>query len=194
VRRFVEIAVTSLAAQGQARIDRTQLGGQAVAVAITLKSGETGWFWKIAYNEGVARFSPGVQLVHELTPELAAQPGMAQLDSCATAGHPMMDHMWHGRLALADRLIAVKRTALPFGLIGRLETLRRAALSAAKALRGRLRGGRAETPSGPGAQQPANHFSGRGHRHLRDKGNLARILVGGQPGAHEALDVGGKRV
>ena len=194
VRRFVEIAVTSLAAQGQARIDRMQLGGQAVAVAITLKSGETGWFWKIAYNEGVARFSPGVQLVHELTPELAAQPGMAQLDSCATAGHPMMDHMWHGRLALADRLIAVKRTALPFGLIGRLETLRRAALSAAKALRGRLRGGRAETPSGPGAQQPANHFSGRGHRHLRDKGDLARILVGRQPGAHEALDVGGKRV
>ena len=194
VRRFVEIAVTSLAAQGQARIDRMQLGGQAVAVAITLKSGETAWFWKIAYNEGVARFSPGVQLVHELTPELAAQPGMAQVDSCATAGHPMMDHMWHGRLALADRLIAVKRTALPFGLIGRLETLRRAALSAAKALRGRLRGGRAETPSGPGAQQPADHLAGRGHRHLRDEGDLARILVRGQPRAHEALDVGGKRV
>ena len=106
----------------------------------------------------------------------------------------MIDHMWHGRLALADRLIAVKRTALPFGLIGRIETLRRAALSAAKSLRDRVRGGRAKALSGPGAQQPADHFSGRGHRHLRDEGDLARILVGGQPGAHEALNIGGKRV
>ena len=140
VRRFVETAVSALAAQGQARIDRMQLGGQAIAAAITLKSGDTGWFWKIAYNEGVARFSPGVQLVHELTPELAAQPEMLRVDSCATADHPMIDHMWHGRLALCDRLIAVKRTTLPFGLICRIETLRRAALATAKSVRDRLKG------------------------------------------------------
>ena len=55
--------MTALAAQGQARIDRMQLGGSAIAAAITLQRGDTAWFWKIAYNEGVARFSPGVQLV-----------------------------------------------------------------------------------------------------------------------------------
>jgi len=43
VRRFVETAVTSLAAQRQARIDRMQLNGQTVAVTITLQSGDTGW-------------------------------------------------------------------------------------------------------------------------------------------------------
>jgi hypothetical protein len=194
VRRFVETAVTSLAAQGQARIDRMQLGERAIAASITLTSGDTGWFWKIAYNEGVARFSPGVQLVHEITPALASQPGPARVDSCATADHPMIDHMWHGRLALADRLVALKRTALPFNLICRLETLRRAALATAKTVRNRLKGRPAKVVSGAGAQQPSDHFSGRGHRHLRDKGDLARILVGGQPGAHEALNIGGKRV
>jgi hypothetical protein len=194
VRRFVETAVSALAAQGQVRIDRMQLGERAIAVAITLTSGDTGWFWKIAYNEGVARFSPGVQLVHEITPALASQPGPARVDSCATADHPMIDHMWHGRLALADRLIAVKRTALPFKLICRIETLRRAVLAAAKSVRDRLKGRLAQGASGAGAEQPADHFSGRGHRHLRDEGDLARILVGGQPGTHEALNVGGKRV
>ena len=193
IRRFVESAVTALAGRGQARVDRMQLGGQAIAAAITLKSGDTGWFWKIAYNEGVARFSPGVQLVYEMTPELAAQSALARVDSCATTGHPMIDHMWHGRLALCDRLIAVRRTALPFSLICRIEALRRAATAAAKSVRDRLRGDRS-APSGLGAQQPANHFSGRGHRHLRDKRDLARILVGGQPGAHKALNIGGQRV
>ena len=78
VRRFIETAVAALAAQGQARIDRMWLGERAIAAAITLNAGDTGWFWKIAYNEGVARFSPGVQLVYELTPDLAAQPGVSQ--------------------------------------------------------------------------------------------------------------------
>jgi CelD/BcsL family acetyltransferase involved in cellulose biosynthesis len=194
VRRFVETAVSTLAAQGQARIDCMRLGGQAIAVGITLTSGDTGWFWKIAYNEGVSRFSPGVQLVHEITPQLTAQPRMAQVDSCATADHPMIDRMWQGRLALADRLIAVKRPALPFGVICRIEALRRAAVTAAKSVRDRLKGRPSKAVSSAGAQQPSDHFSGRGHRHLGDKGDLARILVGGQPGAHEALDVGGKRV
>jgi CelD/BcsL family acetyltransferase involved in cellulose biosynthesis len=194
VRRFVETAIARLAAHGQARIDRMRLGDQIIAIAVTLTSGDTGWFWKTAYNEGVARFSPGVQLVHEITPDLADRSGLARVDSCATADHPMIDHMWHGRLTLGDRLIAVKRSALPFGLVCRLEMLRRAALATAKSARDRLRGRSACVASGALAQQPTDHFSGRGHRHLRDKRDLARILMGGQPGAHEALDVGGKRV
>ena len=102
--------------------------------------------------------------------------------------------MWHGRLALCDRLIAVKRAALPFTLICRAEALRRAALGAAKSLRDRLHERKAKAKSGFGAQQPADHLAGGGHRHLRDEGDLARILMRGQPGAHKALDVGGKRV
>ncbi len=194
VRRFLETAVTALAAQGQARIDRMHLGQRAVAVAITLTSGDAGWFWKIAHNEGVARFSPGVQLVYELTPQLSSQPGLARVDSCAAADHPMIDSMWHGRLALCDRLIAVKRSVLPFTLACRAEALRRAALGVAKSLRDRVRGRKASVTSGLGAQQTADHFSGRGHRHLRNEGDLTRIFMRGQPGADKALNVGGKRV
>jgi CelD/BcsL family acetyltransferase involved in cellulose biosynthesis len=194
VRRFLETAVTALAAQGQARVDRMMLGGRTIAAAITLTAGDTAWFWKIAYNEGVARFSPGVQLVHQLTPILAGQPGTARVDSCATADHPMIDRMWPGRLALSDRLIAVKPSVLPFSVACRAEAFRRAAVAAAKGLRDRLRPRRTKAASSPGAQQPADDLAGGGHRHLRDEVDLARILMRGQPGAHKALDVGGKRV
>ena len=90
----------------------------------------------------------------------------------------MIDHMWQGRLTLSDRLIAVKQTMLPFKLICEAETLRRASLAAAKSVRDRLKGRAAKAASSALPKQTADHFSGRGHRHLRDKGDLARILVG----------------
>jgi hypothetical protein len=169
-------------------------GARIIAIAITLRAGDTGWFWKTAYNEGVAKFSPGVQLVYPVTPQLAALPGLVRIDSCAVADHPMIDHMWHERLALSDRLIAVKPSVWPFGLVCRVEDLRRRIIDAAKALRERTRARRARPASSPGAQQPADDLASGGHRHLRDEGDLARVLMRGQPGAHEVLDVGGKRV
>jgi hypothetical protein len=192
VRRFVETAVAALAAQGQARVDRMLLDGRAVAAAVTLSAGDTAWFWKIAYGEGVARFSPGVQLVLEFTATLPAA-AVARVDSCATADHPMNGHIWRERLSLCDRLIALKAPALPFGLLCLCESMRRGALGIAKSLHGRL-SRRATTESSSGAQQAADHLAGGGHRHFLDKGDLARILVGGEPGADKPLDVGGQRL
>ena len=139
VKNFVQSAVGALAAEGQARIDRLFLNGTAVAATVTLASGDTAWCWKIAYNEGLARSSPGVQLVCDLTESLLAEPGPARVNSCAAAGHPMIDHVWRERLALSDRLIALRPSWLPFALACRIETLRRRAIAAAKAVRDRLR-------------------------------------------------------
>jgi CelD/BcsL family acetyltransferase involved in cellulose biosynthesis len=137
--RFMEAAVAALAADGRARVDRLMLDGRIVAAGITLRSGDTGWCWKIAYDEGHSRFSPGVQFMVELTERLLAEPGLVRVDSCATAGHPMIDHIWRERLELCDRLIALRPTAL-FGFFCAMETLRRTAIAAAKALRTRIRG------------------------------------------------------
>src|SRR5258708_5614722 len=43
-------------------------------------------------------------------------------------------------------------------------------------------------------QQPPDHLAGRGHRHLVDEGDLARIFMRRKMRAHESLDVVGKRV
>src|SRR5436190_4871662 len=139
IQDFVQKAVAGLAAEGHARIDRLFLNGTTIAAAMTLESGDTAWCWKIAYNEGLARSSPGVQLVCDLTENLLAQPTPLRVDSCAAAGHPMIDHVWRERLALSDRLIALRPSAMPFALACGIETLRRSAIAAARALRDRIR-------------------------------------------------------
>ena len=97
-----------LAADGQVRIDRLLFNGTAVAATVTLMSGDTAWCWKIGYNEAHARSSPGVQLICDLTDSLLTQPHPLRVDSCASPGHPMIDHVWRERLALSDRLIALR--------------------------------------------------------------------------------------
>jgi hypothetical protein len=138
-RSFMEVAVIALASEGKARIDRIFLNGRAIAAAVTLLSGDTAWCWKIAYNEGLARSSPGVQLMLDLTEALLADTAIARVDSCATANHPMIDHIWRERLALCDRMIGLKRSAWPFAVTYGFEALRRTGINFAKTVRDRSR-------------------------------------------------------
>ena len=50
-----------------------------------------------------------------VTDDLLDDLSIVSTDLCATAGHPMIDHLWRERLALCDRLIAVRPQA-PFAL------------------------------------------------------------------------------
>lgn len=141
ISAFMQGAVTGLAADGNARVDRLMHDRRAIAATITLRSGAHIWFWKIAHDEAHARSSPGVQLSLDLTEQLLADESLARADSCATADHPMIDHLWRERLALTDLLIAPSRAALTqFRLARHLETLRRALISTVKTVRDRVSG------------------------------------------------------
>jgi CelD/BcsL family acetyltransferase involved in cellulose biosynthesis len=137
VRDFVKAAITALAAEEKVAIDRVLLDGRPVAAAITLRSGDAAWFWKIAYDEGLARFAPGVMLTAWITERLADDPAIACTDSCATADHAVMNRTWSERLALHDLLIAVRPQA-PFARARRLERLRCNLSAAAKRLRSKI--------------------------------------------------------
>jgi CelD/BcsL family acetyltransferase involved in cellulose biosynthesis len=138
LRRFIGGAVGGLAAEGKVAIDRLLVDGRAIAATIVLRSGRGAWFWKIAYDERFARFSPGVVLSAALTGGLVEDLSIEWVDSCAPADHPMIDHLWRERLALCDRLIAVRPHA-PFARARRLERLRGSAIAAAKRVRDSLR-------------------------------------------------------
>jgi len=139
IRAFIEAAIADLAADGKVRIDRLRIGGKAIAAAVTLRSGERAWTWKIAYDEEFSRASPGVQLMVEATETLLADGSIAAVDSCATADHPMIDHLWRERLPLSDRLIATRANPLVFALARDLEWMRRLAIAGAKMLRDRMK-------------------------------------------------------
>lgn len=140
LRQFMHNVVTGLAESGQAHIERLAIGERTIAAAVTLRSGSAGWFWKIAYDQEVARASPGVQLVLELTRSMLADASLSQVDSCATPNHPMIDHLWRERLELADHLIAIGPAPLIFPFACVLEASRRSVVTAAKWMRACLRG------------------------------------------------------
>lgn len=139
IRQFIETAIPALAADGMAQVHRLLVADRPIAAAITLKSGDSAWFFKIAYDETVARASPGVQLTLDLTAALLSDTTTSRVDSCATEHHPMIDHLWRERLAVADFLVAGPKDAARFALAWRLERLRRVAIMAAKRLGERLR-------------------------------------------------------
>jgi CelD/BcsL family acetyltransferase involved in cellulose biosynthesis len=130
---FMRNAVGDLAVRDGARIVQLMLDDRLIASGIVLRSGDHAWFWKIAYDETVARASPGVQLTLELTRALLDDESMKQTDSCATAGHPMIDKLWLERLELADHLVQIgSRWNLRFALACALETVRRGAIGVVK--------------------------------------------------------------
>lgn len=136
--RFMRDAVTLMGNAGRARIDLFRLNGSAIAAALTLFSGNRGWFWKISYDEAYARYSPGVQLTLELTESLRNETGLAAVDSCASSQHPMIDHLWARRIQLADWLVPLSgQASFAAGIV--FESARRFSVNTLKAARGLVR-------------------------------------------------------
>lgn len=136
--QFMIDAVVGLAQERKARVDRLSIDGRTVAATIVLYSGDYAWFWKIAYDEELARYSPGVQIATELTDILATDRSLALVDSCAVADHPMIDHLWPDRIAIADWLVPLDGTASYTAAV-LAERARRMAIAPLKAVRRRIR-------------------------------------------------------
>ena len=131
--RFVRSALAAEAGDDRLRFWKLALAGRAVAMTFAVVRPPQAWLLKIAHDEALARFSPGVQLMLEVSRDLIADPEIAWIDSCADAGHPMIDHLWRGRFAVADMLVA-GTGGVGFDTLCRLEDLRRMLRARAKGL------------------------------------------------------------
>jgi CelD/BcsL family acetyltransferase involved in cellulose biosynthesis len=127
------------AGAGVFTIAELRVDDRAVASGIVLQQGNRALFFKIAYDETLARYSPGVQLTVELTRLFAADPGIALVDSTADAGHPMIDHVWRERLCVGDMLIPTHANDPIAGAIVALMAARRGLRSQLKGLVHRIK-------------------------------------------------------
>lgn len=93
-------AVFDGAAPGEARLDALTIAGRAVAMLASFRAGGTVVTWKIAHDEALGRFSPGVQVMLQASEFFEADPTVALVDSLASASHPMIDRLWSGRQAM----------------------------------------------------------------------------------------------
>ena len=104
---FFRAMTRSMALEGKCRIDTLNIDGTPVAIGVVLQSGDKAFYWKTTYDERLAALSPGVQLTLDLTQTQLASPSVALTDSCAIANHPMIDHIWKDRIAMADVLLPI---------------------------------------------------------------------------------------
>lgn len=112
-------------AAGHNRLERLSLtlDGTPIAMLATFLTPPGAYSFKTAFDEGYARFSPGVLLQCENL-ALAGDPDIAWIDSCAAPDHAMIDHLWRERRLIAHHSIAIGgmvRQQL-FTLLARRET------------------------------------------------------------------------
>jgi len=133
VTTFFRTAIAALAARRLVRITALRLDGRAIAMQLTIHSGNTAFTWKTAYDEKLSTFAPGLLLHQEMTARLLADLELSVVDSCSRDDIGYMAEFWAGRRAVSDLFIDVRphRTVL-FGLISGAETMRRRLMDAAR--------------------------------------------------------------
>ncbi|HHN73092.1 MAG TPA: GNAT family N-acetyltransferase [Thermopetrobacter sp.] len=148
---FTREALRGLAREKRVRFWRLRHAGRTIASLFAEMHGDTLLLGKIAYDEALAAFSPGVLLTLHATRDILADEAVAFADSCAAPNHPMIDHIWPQRRTMADILVQLPEVSPARAeAIFRLEAARRRLRAALKAAwhgaRRHLRGVRRARP------------------------------------------------
>lgn len=105
---FARAALRRMAGLSRCRVDILKLDGRPIAVGLVFLSGDRAFFWKIAFDEAYAAFSPGAQLTAEIARKLAQDRSINMADSCALPGHPMIDAVWVDRREIVDLYVGAR--------------------------------------------------------------------------------------
>ena len=99
-------ALAGAAAAGKLERLTLSLEGRPIAMLANFIAPPGAFSFKTAYDERLARFSPGVLLQRENL-ALLARDGIAWTDSCAAEGHPMIEHIWREKRAIVRVSVAI---------------------------------------------------------------------------------------
>ncbi len=129
---FTRSMTRLLAREDKCHIHSLNVDGVPVAMGIVLSSGDRSFFWKTAYDETQAQWSPGKQLALALTTSQSGRATIALTDSCAVPDHPMIDRLWSDRMTVTDVFVAAPGGFRRFARDAKLILLRAQARAAAK--------------------------------------------------------------
>ncbi|RYE84821.1 MAG: GNAT family N-acetyltransferase [Hyphomicrobiales bacterium] len=143
VRRMIQ----GLALRDRVKIHTLRLDGRPVVMSILLYAGKEAFTWRIAFDETFRRYSPGIQLLEDVTLDLLRDPGVERTDSCNHRDTGFQAERWSERHELVDILIGTRRhsAVVVWCLAARERFLRRAkdlARHALKAARHRWASGK----------------------------------------------------
>jgi CelD/BcsL family acetyltransferase involved in cellulose biosynthesis len=112
---FLRVCLEGAQAADRLDFQRLDLDGRAIAMLINFRTPPGSWSFKIAYDESLARFSPGIMIELENLPRVLGDPHVDWMDSCAVADHPMINSLWGERRAIIQvslPLAGAKRNAI----------------------------------------------------------------------------------
>lgn len=116
-------ALAGAAQRGRLERLALTLDGKPIAMLVNFLTSPGSFSFKTAFDEAYARFSPGVLLQRENL-ALLDRDDIDWCDSCAAQDHPMIDHFWRERRAIARHSIGIGGTIRRaiFSAIARGET------------------------------------------------------------------------
>jgi CelD/BcsL family acetyltransferase involved in cellulose biosynthesis len=90
---------------GRLQMLALEAGDRTVAMQCCLIAGEGLFCFKIAYDEALARFSPGTQLMVETASEFHRRPELQWVDSCSKPNSEPLERLWPDRRRLVTMLV-----------------------------------------------------------------------------------------
>ena len=140
---FARSFIASLAARGHVRIDTLGENDTPAAMLVTVRDRDSVFSWKIAYDEQLARFSPGAQVARQAMRRNLDEAGFSDADSLAIPDHPMMAPLWRGSVPFATLVVSKGPRGALHGALARLDIAAdRRLRKLARTLLARLRKGR----------------------------------------------------
>lgn len=91
---FAREAAHRLAQDDMCRVHALHLNGRSVASLVVFVESGVAYTWKTAYEEDLARFSPGAVLMMDVTRTHLEDPNIEITDSCAVPDHPVLTRLW----------------------------------------------------------------------------------------------------
>jgi CelD/BcsL family acetyltransferase involved in cellulose biosynthesis len=107
---FFRSVVDQFAVAGQLQLWFLEASGPPVAAQCNLIAGDTVFHFKIAYEESLARYSPGVLLELEMIEEFHEDPQLNHIDSCAAPGS-MYESLYPDSRWLTAALVPLRPSA-----------------------------------------------------------------------------------
>lgn len=104
---FFRAACAAAIAAHRLHFLRLDLDGRPIAMLVNFRHGEGGFSFKIAIDEALGRFSPGVLIEIANLHAVQGDPEIGWMDSCAAADHPMIDSLWAERRTIVQYRIAL---------------------------------------------------------------------------------------
>lgn len=138
----VRHALPKMAQNGSLVFWNITLDGKPIASMFGFLENNQIWLGKMAFDETLSQYSPGVLIILDATKDLLSRKNIKLADSSAEPDHPMINNIWRDRVPVADYLIATPGTGkATFKSLVMFETNRLKARQAAKSLYYKLKAG-----------------------------------------------------